>query len=123
MLLKLSGIRSVVPMFSDLVEVSRPASGTYDEHGRWQEGPSNEFEICASVQTATDKDLQKLPEGRRLRGGIRVYTTSELLTASVDEKRQPDVLTWDGAQWQVEQIDDWFEVAGYYKVIATRMGQ
>ncbi len=123
MQISLFNIRSVVPSLSDPFTVERAPSGTYDDNGLWQEQPAETFEACGSIQTMTDEDLQKLPEGRRLRGGIKIYTTSELLTANVDEKRQPDVVLWDGARWQVEKIDDWNHYAGYYKVLAVRMGQ
>jgi len=123
MRLNLQGIETVVPMFSDPLIIRRVPPGVYDEHGVYQEQAPEEIEICASVQTATDKDLEKVPEGRRLRGGIRIYTTSELLTGSVQDRTQPDIVLWNGAEWQVEKIDNWNDYAEYYKAIATRVGQ
>lgn len=124
MMIQLRGIQFALSSLQDRnpVSVRRPGVGTY-EHGRWIAQEQKELKIRASIQTAGDKDLQDVDEGRRVNGGIKVYTKTLLQTASVDGKQQPDIIDWHGESYLVEKVFDWNEAGGYYKALATRMGQ
>lgn len=117
------GIERAVPSFHDRFTVERPQSGTHDEHGRWQEQPVQRFEAEGSIQAVSEKDLVEVEAGRRTKGMLRIYTVTKLYTASVDGKRQPDVVIIDGERWQVDVVKDWFSTGGYYKAIVVKMGQ
>lgn len=116
----LFGIRSVLPLYSHVVKIRRRGQGAYED-GRWVAQDDTTLEIKASVQTAIDKELEDVDEGRRVNGGIKIYTDTKLQTASVDEKTQPDIVEWKGNDFLVEKVSDWNQDGGYYKVIATRM--
>jgi hypothetical protein len=120
---RLRGIERVIPSFASDVSILRYPKGGYDEHGREKAQEPEEVTIRGVVQTATDEDLVKVDEGRRTRGGIRIFTPTLLRTASVKEQIQPDVVLWEGLKWQVERIDNWSEYGFHYKAVATRMGQ
>jgi len=105
------------------IVVRRPLSGAYDDHGRWQTRQSVDLAISASVQPATPKDLEDVDEDRRTRENIRLYTQTELLTASVSESQQPDVVVWEDVDYEVHSVTNWGEVGNYYKVLAVKVGQ
>ncbi len=112
----------VVTNFAKKISVQRSLPGAHDEHGRWQEQAKEELSIDAVVQPARGQELQRLPEGRRTSETIKVYTTTKLLSAEVDTQNQPDVLVWQGREYQVETIDPWDEYGNYFKALALKVG-
>lgn len=116
----LFGIRSVLPLYAHVEELRRRGKGAY-ENGRWIAQDDEELKFKASVQTAIDKDLEDVDEGRRVNGGIKIYTSTKLQAACVKDKLQPDIIEWGGNSFLVEKVSDWSKDGGYYKVIASRV--
>jgi len=105
------------------ITLRRSRAGTYDAHGRWQEQRKDELTITASVQPATAKDLEDVEEGRRTRENIKLFTQTELRTADVDGRWQPDVVEFEDVDYEVHSVTNWGDVGGYYKAIASKVGQ
>lgn len=84
--------------------VTRTAVGTRT-NGRYTPGATSTFDITASVQPVTGRDLQSLPEGQRAEETRIVYTTTELRTrtATVD----PDSISIDSETWAVVKVERW----------------
>lgn len=99
----------------------RYAAGTRGTDGRMVPGAATSTTIQASVQPATDEDMQSLPEGERRREGKRVYTTSELRTASQYAGTEADTLTIGGASFQVRRVDRERLILPHYRAIAIRV--
>jgi len=115
-------IARVAKRYSKPVVIQRSKPGAHDEHGRWKEAPTEEISIDAVVQPARGKELQRLPEGRRTSESIKVYTTTPLFSAEVEDQNQPDILVWQGKKYQIETIDNWEEYGDYYKALALKVG-
>lgn len=94
--------------------VTRP-SGSYVA-GRWVEGAATILEITASIQPATPKELQRLPEGDRTRDVIAIWTTTEL---RVGEGAQADRVSYGGATYEVQAVERW-DLGAYWKALAAR---
>ena len=77
---------------------------TIDEHGRTAVTETT-TPIGAVVRPATEKDLERLPEGDRDRGHIKVLSESEMTAGT--EAVQPDEIIWSGARWVVKTVDSW----------------
>ena len=77
---------------------------TIDEHGRTAVTETT-TPIGAVVRPATEKDLERLPEGDRDRGYIKVLSESEMTAGT--EAVQPDEIVWSGARWVVKTVDSW----------------
>jgi len=120
---RLRGLERVIPNFAKDHSILRYSKTGYDKGGRENAQKPEKITIRAVIQTATDEDLQKVDEGRRTKGGIRVFTASELRTASVEGQHQPDVVLWEGRKWQVEKVDNWADYGFHFKSIAIKMGQ
>ena len=75
-----------------------------DEHGRTAVTETT-TPIGAVVRPATEKDLERLPEGDRDRGHIKVLSETEMQAATAGA--QPDEIVWGGARWVVKTCDSW----------------
>jgi hypothetical protein len=115
--------RIVVDQLSEDIELRRAPSAAYDEHGRFIELAPVSETIKANVQPATQKDLVQVSEGTKVKGGIKIFSTTRLYTASVDERRQPDVIVWRGDEYKIVTVDEWVGVGNYYMALAVRVGQ
>lgn len=77
---------------------------TINEHGRTAVTETTST-IGAVVRPATEKDLERLPEGDRDRGYIKVLSESEMTAGT--EAVQPDEIIWSGSRWVVKTVDSW----------------
>lgn len=77
---------------------------TIDEHGRTAVTETT-TPIGAVVRPATEKDLERLPEGDRDRGHIKVLSETAMQAATAGA--QPDEVIWSGARWVVKVCDSW----------------
>lgn len=60
--------------------------------------------IRGIIYPANGTDLQRLPEGTTIEDVRAVVTSSDL---SCGPDREPDVLTFDSSDWQVEHVEPW----------------
>lgn len=79
-----------------------------------------EFKFHGSFQPMAQKELELLPEGFRDKGVAKLYTEHELFTDGDSECGLPDLVIYRGVTYQVERVDDWLELGGYYKVLLRR---
>lgn len=75
----------------------------------------------ACVQPATGRDLQRLPEGLRARDVVALWSVDELLTARPGQ--EPDIVTIDGASWQVEHVERWDQLGSYWRAVLVKTGR
>lgn len=103
------------PRFRTAVTVYRRAL-TVDEYGRGQIEETAET-IGAVVRPAKQAELERLPEGDREKGVIKVLTESVLSVGGDDS--QPDEIEWNGKRWVVTICDPWMYGRGFYSAICT----
>ena len=77
---------------------------TIDAHGRTAVTETTST-IGAVVRPATEKDLERLPEGDRDRGYIKVLSETAMQAATAGA--QPDEIIWAGSRWVVKTVDSW----------------
>jgi len=106
------------------------ASGTYSvtrpgitgiDSGRRVAGVTTSFSITASVQPASGRQMDRLPEGLREREGMTLWTPTELRTAQVSEGIEADLVSIDGSTFEVVAIDRWAALGNYYRATVTRV--
>jgi hypothetical protein len=96
------------------------SSWTDGEHVR---GAPSTFDIVASIQPLTGRELQDLPEGQRNVGNLNCYTETLLLTG--EDQAAPDRLDYKGTDYEVQAVEDWTDhVTGlpHYKVRIAEVG-
>lgn len=103
--------------------VTRTPRGTTDR-GKISRGPAASFTITASVSPAMGDDLKRLPEGRRSAESRCIYSTVLPQLGGQGLLYEADVVTIDGVNWEVEQVQTWNDpLSGLvcYKAIALSL--
>lgn len=67
--------------------------------------------LSGSILPATDRQLERMPEGDRGSEVVAIYVQT-LLTAGTS-KLAPDEITFQGRTYRVRQVQDWMATAGY----------
>lgn len=109
--------------FGAPIKVSRALPSPVEKGRRTGRPEDFKFEVQASVQPLSDKELQQLPEGMRNQGTVWVFSDCELLTVSTSECRVPDRFECNGVTYQIQSVEDWSQTTGHYRCRATRIGQ
>ncbi len=71
----------------------REAGAGYSDDGGYRAGPVSELEVFGSLQPLTDRELQNLEEGQRVRAKHKLYvrrTEIDLQTADVQKETLAD---------------------------------
>lgn len=84
-------------------------------------GATTTFTIDYAVVAPTPgKELQRLPELRRAQESKTIYTAGAVLVGSQAGTSEADLVTIDGAVYEVSLASEWNAAAGYYSAIVTR---
>lgn len=101
----------------------RNAVMVYDDYGRPAAPDSVEDTIEAWVQPVSGADLERLPEGRRTKKVIKLYSLDEIFSASTADAEMPDVIVVGSEEYEVENVFDWAADGAYWKALAVRKDQ
>lgn len=101
------------------VKLIRFGPGSY-ENGRFVAGEQTELEITASVQPASGRDLQRLPEGQSTRETISVWSPAELRTATDAAGASADRIEWQGRVYEVQLVEPWAP-GQYWRAVAAKV--
>lgn len=100
--------------------VTRRPRGGY-VNGVATTGITSTFSIQASVQPASGRDLERLPEGRRALSTTIIFTTTKLITGGQNSPNDADLVLIEGAPWEIQHVEQWAqqsETGTYYRCIA-----
>lgn len=103
------------PRFRSSVTVWRRTS-EIDDYGRTQTTETSET-LSAVVQPAVERDLERLPEGDRIAGTLKIYTETPLNVRT--SSRLPDEVEWLGVRHVVKSCDAWMYGLGFYVALAV----
>jgi len=108
----------VPQFFRETYTRERYLSGAYVD-GRWIAGvlADSIIDVKASIQPVRDRELQYLPEGRRNKEAIVIYTASEVRTENEGDNLPPDIVLARGKSYQVARV--WYHTTPWthYKAI------
>jgi hypothetical protein len=79
------------------------------------------FEIIASVQPASGREMDRLPEGLRSRETMNVFTRTELRSAHPSPGTEADRIAIDGAVFEVTSVRRWNRLANFYNATVVRV--
>lgn len=113
---------------TDMADAIAEFSAPFDV-SRWEGGPNytagmaNRAEptivpIIACVQPIDGSLASHLPEEVRSRETRELYTQTEL--KGVRAGQVPDEIEIDGEGWQVQTVEDWSTLAGYFRAVVAR---
>lgn len=87
-------------------------------------GDPETFPAQGSVQPATAKDLQRLPEGQRTDAVIAIFTDCPLLTGDAPDTKADHVIprgkVFCGVEFEIQSVEPW---PNHSKYLAVKVGQ
>jgi len=89
--------------------------------GRWTEGGSILKEMRGVISVANQKELNALPEGDRIKGGMIFHSTEELFTTRTGtDMGTSDKILWNGEYYRMYNV--WpYKDYGFWKAIGARI--
>lgn len=111
----------LIDRFGTTYTVRRRDPGQYID-GIWTPaGTYEEFDIIASIQPVRGRELEMLPEGRRTREAIRIYTKSGIRPAIEQQDVKGDLVNYKGRQYEVHKVEEWefsWDGLAHFKALA-----
>jgi hypothetical protein len=113
----MSLIDAIASLGQGAYTVTRTGASTTDGHGRRVPGAESTFQITASIQPVSGRELRALPEAYHTDEVAIVYTTTELLG-----EPRPDSVAYKGNAWNVIGIPEKWEAFGgiHYRAYIAR---
>ena len=106
--------------FRKSITATRKSAGAYVD-GVWVEGSETAFTFYGSKQSLSGDDMLSLPEGRRNRETYLIYTSTELIAGDVDNKINPDIVVFDGVDFEIINVEPWQNgIYNHYKAVASK---
>lgn len=106
------------PDFVDPVQVLRITT-VVNDFGENELTEAAPIDTVASVQPASGKQIQRLPEALRIADVRAFYIMLEIIQDSTSA--YPDVIVWQGQRYQVQLQNPWLNFGqGWNEVIAIR---
>jgi hypothetical protein len=105
-------IAGLITSFStDTYAVTRTARAT-PVRGKLPDDPTTQtVTILASIAPATGADMRRAPEGRDSRETRVLYTTTQLYLGEQGGTYEADIVSINGADWEVEHVERWEDSA------------
>lgn len=112
----------------ELVRVRTDADQTVNGTGLIVPGATSEFEFLGQFTPATGDDLQRLSEGQRAPGTMRLITTTDIRTALTDpnsssSRRRADLIRSKatGRTYEVADLARWSVDGKFYDAVCTEV--
>ena len=107
------------PDFATTFTVTRSAAAAGAD-GNNVVTPSAPISVTGVVEPANSNDLRRLPDAESLTGTIAIYTPFALNVLSANTTA--DIVTWNGRQYTVIDVEDWSQFgAGYVRALARML--
>ena len=108
---------SIYTCFRKTVLIKRKTGGGYVD-GQYVEGNDVDIFIKASIQPASQEEMQELPEGRRSDEVFKMYTKTKMFTVT---EENPDHLFINGNEYEVVSVGKYqSDVISHYKVMIAK---
>lgn len=109
---------TVSNFFTGTYNVTRSdGPGTYDQ-GEFVPSTTSVVPVPAAVMPLVGRDLERFVEGRKTGERRQVFTLVELYVEA--PARKPDIMSIDGATWEVESVEPWQNLGNFYRVIVRK---
>ena len=95
--------------------------GSYID-GHWVDSLDDTFTIQGSLQPLKGNELMLLPENRREIASYKVYTDTELFTATKGSNQSPDRIILSDGAYEVVRVEPWQnDIINHYKVFISKL--
>tara|TARA_R110000782_G_scaffold204639_1_gene293095 strand:- start:619 stop:984 length:366 start_codon:yes stop_codon:yes gene_type:complete len=105
-----------------ILTVRRRAEGDYNDAGFFTvTDPDIELTITASVQQVSGSEMLLLPENRRERETLKIFTNTQLYGAEKGKVTNADLVILNGNTYEVVKVFNWNnDVISHYKVYISK---
>lgn len=100
--------------------VTRRAAGSVT-NGIYTPGGTTTLSVKASVQPVQPEEVQRLPEGTRINDAKAVYSAFPLKAASEAGGTPGDLITIEGAPYEVVAVKDWGPLGNVCQALVQRV--
>jgi hypothetical protein len=97
--------------------VTRRAANGYGSDGRAIAPTTSTVTVQAVVEPLKGKDVARLPEGLRTRRSKVVFTPTQLYAQ--EGGQNPDRISIDGEAYEVQAVERWYELGGFYRAVVV----
>lgn len=121
----MSSIQQMIEQFGDSVTVTRSNTGGSWVNGYYQGNGTTEIETTMSIQPLNGRELINMPEAQRTKQYMKGYSYIELFVADEVNKRDCDIISYDGKDYEVQSVEKWKSLnsvaATHYKVLLAEV--
>ncbi len=111
----------VASFYTDTFVVTRTTSAaTFGSDGRLAAATTTTVRVQGVEVPITGRELQRLQEGYRGAEVKVLFTVAPLYT--IDARQAADTVVIEGDTYQVEKVEDWSRLGGYYRVTLLKVG-
>lgn len=97
------------------------SSGIWRDGEFVKDGAPSVLSFHGIITVATARDLQKIPEGNRQEGAMKILSTEPIyVTGQLEENGFSDVLVWNNEKYQIVAVFPDKDY-GFYRGICTRL--
>lgn len=97
------------------------SSGTWENGEFIKSGTPSALKFHGIITVATERDLQKVPEGNWQTGAMKILSTEPIyVTGQLEENGFSDVLVWNNEKYQIVAVFPDKDY-GFYRGICTRL--
>lgn len=97
------------------------SSGVWENGEFIKNGIPSTLQFHGIITVATERDLQKVPEGNRQTGAMKILSTEPIyVTGQLEENGFSDVLVWNNEKYQIVAVFPDKDY-GFYRGICTRL--
>lgn len=97
------------------------SSGVWENGEFIKNGIPSMLQFHGIITVATERDLQKVPEGNRQTGAMKILSTEPIyVTGQLEENGFSDVLVWNNEKYQIVAVFPDKDY-GFYRGICTRL--
>lgn len=97
------------------------SSGIWENGEFIKNGNPSTLQFHGIITVATERDLQKVPEGNRQTGAMKILSTEPIyVTGQLEENGFSDVLVWNNEKYQIVAVFPDKDY-GFYRGICTRL--
>jgi hypothetical protein len=108
---------AVALLTSGTYTVTHRTASAYTDGRRTAPTTSTES-ITASVQPASGRDIQRLPEGKRDRETIVIFTATQL-KVGLAGAQEADLISVNGSSFEVTTVEPWAALGNFYRCVAV----
>lgn len=89
--------------------------------GRWVEDTPIEISACGTIIVASEKDLEMVPEGDRVKGMMTFYNKGKIyVTRANPSEGLSDKMYWNGDWYKIISAAPYGDY-GFYKAVGARL--